>query len=102
MNWGWSGDDDGYYSPTDLAPNRYGYDFSDTLVGAIIGIEPPGGLGIAQISTNQTITVYPNPGSGVYNIALENVSAALNLQFTMCLDNKFIIQNNNLSNNNKY
>jgi len=76
MNWGWSGDDDGYYSPTDLAPNGSGYDFSDTLVGAIIGIEPPGGLGIAQISTNQTITVYPNPGSGVYNIALENVTGS--------------------------
>jgi hypothetical protein len=72
MNWGWSGQDDGYYSATSLTPT--GYDF-DQHVGAIIGIMPAyKGLGIDKISTNSTFKIYPNPSNGIFNVSLENVS----------------------------
>lgn len=73
MNWGWSGQDDGYYSPTNLNPD--GYNFSEEDVGAIIGIEPPADLGVAAVSNNSiTFKVYPNPSNGIFNVELENVT----------------------------
>jgi len=75
MNWGWSGYDNGYFTSTDLAPQNTGYDFSYSGVGALIGIEPPvNALGVAKISGNQSIKVYPNPSNGTFNVELESVS----------------------------
>ncbi len=68
MNWGWSGQDDGYYAVTLLNPN--GFDFSE-YIGVIYGIQPPAqALGVQKISTATTITVYPNPSHGVFNFSL--------------------------------
>lgn len=74
MNWGWSGQDDGYFSPTNLNPGGAGgYNFSED-VGAVIGIQPPWALGVSSISNNQSFKIYPNPGSGIFNISLENIA----------------------------
>lgn len=74
MNWGWSGQDNGDYSPTDLNPGPYNFSYAD--VGAIIGIEPPPGAltAVSQVSENisSAITVYPNPSHGVFNFTMTN------------------------------
>ncbi len=76
MNWGWSGTDDGYYSATKLAPAGSGFDFTSNL-GAIIGIEPPSqAAGVAQVSTNTSTKVYPNPSNGVFNVEIGSVSGS--------------------------
>jgi hypothetical protein len=65
MNWGWSGQEDGYFSVALLNP--YPYDFSYEYVGAIMGIEPDKSLAVPQVSNNSTmINVYPNPSQGTF------------------------------------
>jgi hypothetical protein len=74
MNWGWSGTDDAYYTYNDLAPTGSGDDFSQE-VGALIGIMPAyKGLGVAKVSNNTSLKVYPNPSNGIFNVELESVT----------------------------
>lgn len=76
MNWGWGGYDNGYFNPAALTPANTGYNFSYANVGAIIGIEPPpGALAVAQVPANQpSIKVYPNPGNGLFNLEITNLT----------------------------
>ncbi|HTB32327.1 MAG TPA: C10 family peptidase, partial [Bacteroidia bacterium] len=69
MNWGWSGQEDGYFAVSTLNPSPY--DFSEN-VGAIMGIEPPPGLGVQNISSNLDINVYPNPSHGMFTFEIPN------------------------------
>jgi hypothetical protein len=66
MNWGWSGDDDGYFTVTNLNPT--GFDFSQDI-GVIYGIQPPY-LSVKQVTNNAGITVYPNPSHGIFTFTL--------------------------------
>lgn len=74
MNWGWAGQDNGYYAPAKLAPTGSGYNFSYANVGAIIGIEPPGALGVAEVSAQPSIKVYPNPSNGMFNVEITSLT----------------------------
>jgi hypothetical protein len=68
MNWGWGGNDNGYFMLDSLAVNAF--DFSED-VGAIIGIEPPSNtLGVNQISDDKDVSVYPNPSHGVFTFSI--------------------------------
>lgn len=70
MNWGWGGDDDGYYSVDALNPSPFDFTFN---IGIIYGIQPPAGeLAVQKISDNTDITVYPNPSHGVFTFAMPN------------------------------
>lgn len=73
MNWGWSGQDNGYYAYNNLYPQA-GDDF-DVEVGVLLGIMPAyKGLGIDNVSTSATFKIYPNPSNGIFNVSLENVT----------------------------
>ncbi len=75
MNWGWAGQDNGYYPANELAPHGSGYDFSFQNVGAIIGIKPPGvPLGVAEVSATPSIKVYPNPSNGIFNVEIGSLT----------------------------
>jgi hypothetical protein len=70
MNWGWSGNNNGYFNldsliiPQFLSPS---YDFNNNEE-AIIGIEPPN-AGINSINNpNQGLVIYPNPATTLLNI----------------------------------
>ncbi|HTA27498.1 MAG TPA: thiol protease/hemagglutinin PrtT [Bacteroidia bacterium] len=70
MNWGWSGNDNGYFAVSSLNPSPF--DFSQNI-GVVYGIEPPpGALAVATISNKTGISVYPNPSHGVFNFDLTN------------------------------
>ena len=60
INWGWEGDDNGYFSLTSLNPS--GYNFSENM-DAIIGLEPDNAepvavTGVSVSPTEATIKVY--------------------------------------------
>src|SRR6185312_5020783 len=75
MNWGWAGQDNGYYNANELAPFNSGYDFSYQNVGAIIGIKPPGvPLAVSEVSAATSIKVYPNPSNGVFNVEISSIT----------------------------
>jgi len=79
MNWGWGGQDDGFYSPSALDAD--GYDFSEDI-GALIGIEPPSyALAVPQISNSPTIKVYPNPSNGIFTVELGEVTGNTQISF---------------------
>lgn len=65
MNWGWSGDDDGYFPVTNLTTNDGGAFNPDQEQEVLVGIQPPpSALGIAPVNKNVVeISVYPNPAS---------------------------------------
>lgn len=67
MNWGWGGDDDGYYSVDSLNPSPFDF---DQYIGVIYGIQPPGVASVKQITDNTGISVYPNPSHGVFTFAM--------------------------------
>ncbi len=67
MNWGWSGYENGYFSVAALNPSPD--DFSQE-VGAVMGIEPPPGLAVPEVSNNIAINIYPNPGQGVFTFEI--------------------------------
>jgi hypothetical protein len=62
MNWGWSGQDDGYFTVTTLNPSPYDFKLD---VAAIIGIQPPP-LSVENVSNTVEINVYPNPSHGTF------------------------------------
>ena len=68
MNWGWSGNDNGYFTVSSLNPAPF--DFSQ-IIGVVYGIQPPAGLGVKNIADKTGITVYPNPSHGVFNFSLD-------------------------------
>jgi len=72
MNWGWSGQDNGYYAVTALNPNSSS-DFTEQIRIAY-GIQPPASaLAVKEISDNTNITVYPNPSvNGIFNFSIPN------------------------------
>lgn len=70
MNWGWSGQNDGYYIAGNLNPGTF--NFTQKL-GALLGIHPYY-LGVDKISNSSSFKVYPNPSNGIFNISLESVS----------------------------
>jgi PKD repeat protein len=49
MNWGWSGQDDGYYAINNLDPDIYDFSEQD---GALIGIQPVSTAPVAALSAN--------------------------------------------------
>ena len=67
MNWGWSGNEDGYFAVSSLNPSPY--DFSED-VGALMGIEPPVGLAVPEITNSMDIKVYPNPSMGEFTFEI--------------------------------
>ncbi|HXP53219.1 MAG TPA: C10 family peptidase, partial [Bacteroidia bacterium] len=73
MNWGWSGYDDGFFAVTNLTPAGQGT--FNTGIAALIGIQPPPGAftGIANVSNESTVLVYPNPNNGSFTVELNNV-----------------------------
>ncbi|HTA27499.1 MAG TPA: thiol protease/hemagglutinin PrtT [Bacteroidia bacterium] len=67
MNWGWSGYENGYYAVTSLNPSPYNFSLDQ---GALMGIQPPPGLAVPEISNNIAINVYPNPGQGIFTFEI--------------------------------
>lgn len=63
MNWGWGGDDDGWYSINNL--NAGGYDFNSGFE-ALVGIMPPGGLQPPANPTCDTVNNIPKGATTTY------------------------------------
>jgi len=80
MNWGWGGQDNGWYPVTALNPSPFDFTYG---IGVIYGIQPPPGadLAVKQITDNTTdINVYPNPSHGVFNFSMSSNNNAYQLR----------------------
>ena len=78
MNWGWSGDDDGYFPVTNLTTNDGGAFNPDQEQEVLVGIQPPpSALGIATVNKNpEGVSVYPNPAhNNLFISATENINS---------------------------
>ncbi|MBS1625638.1 MAG: C10 family peptidase [Bacteroidetes bacterium] len=52
MNWGWSGQDNGYFALSSLTPSGYNFSYDD---GALIGIQPPPPFQVLAAASSPTI-----------------------------------------------
>ena len=57
MNWGWSGQSDGYFAVTNLDASSYNFTNNE---GALIGIQPPPAFSIRAVAASPTVC----PGAG--------------------------------------
>jgi Peptidase C10 family/Spi protease inhibitor/Secretion system C-terminal sorting domain len=80
MNWGWGGENNGFYSVDALNPTPFDFNYG---IGVIYGIQPPPGalLAVKKVTDNSTdISVYPNPSHGVFNFTMSNNNNAYQLK----------------------
>ena len=81
MNWGWEGQDDGYFAVTSLTPSGSGMNFTQYL-GGLLGIKPMTATGVTDNSTVNSFNVYPNPASD--EITIEGAGLGGTVHYAIC------------------
>ena len=65
MNWGWDGQANGYYDVNNVSPSGTGLNFTQYLA-VLANIHPASATSAEEISSESSISVYPNPSSDFF------------------------------------
>src|SRR6185312_9844155 len=98
MNWGWGGQDNAWFYVNQLNPSPLNFTYG---IAVIYGIQPPpSALGLKQLAENATsISVYPNPGNGIFNFIFTNNNNTYQIRVYSVLGQEVTSSSINSSNN---